>query len=292
MAYKIGQMEDFFTSQSAYFQTFILSTKGIYLILAFLLLPLNLLFEALKWREATKGVAKISILKSIKGIVTGQALNLILPANLGHFAGRLVNLEEAGLNKIQVISLVSVCQAAQMSITFFAFLLGAFGLGHHFFSFEINHTHVLLSIIIGSLILVLLFQKLQKQVYFQDITKGFRLVKSKQALLIFLFSLLRYLIFSTQFILVLYFLNVDQSWEKLAMVLSLVFMAKSLMPSFNFLSDLGVREFAALLFLPTIGLPESVVIAGSLWVWSINIFLPSLLGTFILLKTKLNYLFC
>jgi len=292
MGYKIGHMEGFFRTQSHYFQSAFLSENGLYFVASLLLCPINWLFEALKWQVAASRFLPISLRQSLNGVVTGQALNLVIPASVGHVAGRVMNLKNASQSKLQVASLVVVCNTAQFVVTFLAFALGFLFLGNELAFFNTDW----LLIFCCSLLLIglayALFNRFKNQVWIIEFLMGIKQIDIRSLVKIFTYSTLRYITFSSQFVLMLYFLGVEETWMKLAMAISLVFMAKSIMPSFSFLSDLGVREFAALLFLPAIGLPETVVVAGSLWVWLVNIFLPSMTGAFLLLRTKLNYLFC
>ena len=291
MGIKIAHMDDFFRSQAAYFSTTLFTSKGIFLILPICLVAFNWLFEALKWREALKSSTNISLKQSLKSVLTGQAINLIIPANIGHIVGRLANIDESKKQKIQLTSLFFVCQVSQMLVTFFAFLIGLIYLKNQVSFFNFEWTIIFLSSLAVVLSGLFFYYKFRKNSLIVEFSQGLRLLKTRQGLNIFLYSALRYLTFNTQFVLVFYFLGVEESWLVLSMGISLVFMAKSLMPNFNLLSDIGIREFSALLFLPLLGLPEPAIIAASLWIWLINIFTPSLLGAFLILKSKLGFLF-
>jgi hypothetical protein len=293
MSYKIAQMDHFFYSQWLYFKSITLSDTGFYFLFSLLLSPVNCLFEALKWREAAQKHFSLSVAEAWRGVVTGQALNLVAPLNLGHISGRLLNLQKNANAKWQAVGLVMVCQAAQFVVTLLAFFASILFLGNDLSLFyQIDWRLIILCCLLVLVLFFPLFLHLQKQKWFQEAWQAFKELETPKLVKIFLYAALRYLTFSTQFVLMLYFLGVEKWWLELYMALSLVFMAKSLLPSFHFLSDLGVREFAALLFLPVIGLAENIVVAGSLWVWIVNIFLPSVLGSFLLLRTKTNTLFC
>jgi len=284
-------MNGFFHSQIGYFTASIFTQKGVILIVAISLVVFNWLFEALKWHEALKSYSYISLKQSFKSVLTGQAINLIIPANVGHIVGRLANIEECKKQKIRLASSFFVCQVSQMLVTFLAFIVGLIYLNNRISFFNLDWTLIFFLCISGLILSILLAWKFRKTSIVKEFVLGLGQLKTAQGGHIFIYSVLRYLTFNTQFVLVFYFLGVQQEWLVLAMGLSLVFMAKSLMPSFNFLSDLGIREFAALLFLPILGLSESTVIAASLWIWMINIFVPSILGSFLILKSKLGFLF-
>jgi uncharacterized membrane protein YbhN (UPF0104 family) len=281
IGYKLGRLSDFFQDQYQYFQTNLWRSRGWWWWSAFGLCSINWLFEALKWKEVTRAWVDMTMKSAIKSVVIGQALNLITPASVGHFAGRWGMVGGDGW---KTASAVLICQITQMTVTFVAFLIGWTYWKSIFPSFQVHWTFVL-----GGIALILLAFLLSKQIqalWWKKIQEGWKQIPLASLVRIGTYSLLRYVVFTTQFVLVLFFLGAKNSVVELAAAISLVFMAKSLMPSVHFLSDLGIREFCALLFLPAIGLPEPLVVAASLWVWTINVLIPSMAGAFWLLRIK------
>ena len=57
-------------------------------------------------------------------------------------------------------------------------------------------------------------------------------------------------------------------------------------PTFNFLSDLGVREASALLFFERFAVAIEPVILASLLVWIINLLIPTLLSLVFVSKLR------
>lgn len=284
-------MEAFFSTQKHYFCFTVWTGKGVWFLMAVLLCPINWMFEALKWKQASRQLGGLGFVQSLKAVITGQALNLVFPASMGHLAGRILSLNQPFSQKIHAAGLVFLCQAMQMACTVLAFVLAVFFLGYRFplsmeFVGQVCLGGSLLALAVGTWVYM------RRVHWLQACWDKLKMIRVADARDIFCLSVFRYLTFLTQYILVFYFLGVQHAWIELASAIAMVFMAKSLMPSINFMSDLGVREFAALLFLPTIGLSEEIVISASLWVWLINILLPSLIGALWLWKLKLNQLFC
>lgn len=250
----------------------------------FLLCPINWVLEAAKWQVASQPFSRISLFDALRAVLSGQALNLIFPGSLGHYAGRIAYTENKSLERVAA---VFVCQAWQMGITFAMSLVGLWYWGPTVLPFG-NWTFILVavSILMGVFLVVVIVQQLHIG-WLHKINQGFRELSTRQFFKIGLLSLVRYAVFTSQFVWMLQIAGAKMDWCELALAISLVFMAKSLMPSIHFMSDLGLREFCALLFLPAIGICEEVVLFASLFIWLINILLPSLMGAFMVLHIKL-----
>ena len=287
VSFKLWSMESFFVEQGRYFVSSFGTEKSLLLMIVVLLCPFNWLLEAKKWQIAVNNTSPVSLTTAFKAVITGQAMNLVLPASIGHYAGRLAYSEKVGKESLKQIAPIFICQTMQMAVTFFASVLGMMYLKEYFL-FGIGGTKSAVLLGLFCLIVYVIANQIKKE-WLQKIKQGFLQMRQGDVFFKVLFySALRYVVFSTQFVLVFYFLGTNEDWLTLAMGISLVFMAKSLMPSIHFLSDLGIREFCALLFLPALGLAENMVVAASLWVWLVNILFPSLMGSLWLLRVKME----
>ncbi|MDX1439275.1 MAG: hypothetical protein R3284_05170, partial [Rubricoccaceae bacterium] len=98
---------------------------------------------------------------------------------------------------------------------------------------------------------------------------------------------LRYLIFSTQFVVLVHAFAPDAGWLITYTGVVLVFFAKSAIPSIT-LGDLGIRESAAVFFLGSLGIFEAAAFDASLAIFGINILLPALSGLLLLPRLRLQ----
>jgi hypothetical protein len=101
-------------------------------------------------------------------------------------------------------------------------------------------------------------------------------------------ALLRYGVFLVQMILIFKAANFSLLIEKIVVGSSLLFAAKSILPVGGFFVGLSIREATALYFFGSLGEEKVVTITFLLWI--INIGLPVLIGSVLLLrnKSKLN----
>ena len=257
--------------------------------ITFLLVFANWGIEALKWKISVAPIEKINFSNAFVGVLSGLNIGILLPQALGDYAGRIWHLNSA--QRTDAISSVFLCHSSQFFITCFGGVTGAI-----IFYCNGLYTDYLNITLVSSLVCIVLFTVLLfafKTMIKRFLTKFPLLVKNYHYLksisemeLQLLFqilglSLLRYFCFLTQFLLVLKAFEVAVPHTILAGGVMLVFFLKSIVPSFNFLADLGIREFSALAVFSILGDTLDVkIIAASLTIWFINLFIPSVLGAF------------
>jgi len=100
----------------------------------------------------------------------------------------------------------------------------------------------------------------------------------KQVTQLLWLSFLRYLVFSFQFVILLKMFLPKLKLMDIFSGTTWIFLIKSIVPSFNFLLDLGIRELSALQFFESYGVREVNILAGTLSIWILNILFPSILG--------------
>jgi type III secretory pathway component EscU len=73
----------------------------------------------------------------------------------------------------------------------------------------------------------------------------------------------------------LYFFGVDAPWYVMAEGIILVYVAKSVFPTFL---DLGVRELTAIFYFSSYGYDSTMVMLAGLTIWLVNMVSPALIG--------------
>ncbi len=262
-------------------------------IIPVLLIFVNWAFEALKWKCLVKQIEKISFMQAYEGVLTGLSVGFVTSQIIGDAAGRILQLTNK--RRSEVLGALVVSRAAQL---FAALFFG--GIGLFVFTFKLSITELLNEInywfaFIGlNLLLIILFlfrhwllNSLKR--FRVPIFRFFLIIKSynlRDYQEVIIYSFLRYLVFTLQFIIVFYLYGVDTSLLLLFCGISLVFLTKSLIISFNFVSNLGMREASALFFLGKLGVDHPSILLASLTIWILNIIIPTCMGAFIALKMK------
>ena len=252
----------------------------------------NWSLEALKWKKLVSPVEKMSFKKALKSVFVGLSLGFFTPRSIGDYFGRAVLLDSK--DKLQILGGLLVSRLSQMLATVFSGILGLVYLKGY--SFERDYILVFWS---GIVIFVLIFMffffrkmiiqrmanfsKLKKIVSFIYVIRDY---KNRLYWKVLILSFIRYGTFLLQFVLVSFLFKVSVDlWPFLAVV-SGVLLFKSIMPSFNFFSDLGVRGVGSLMLFPLIGINSEVGVSIGLVVWVVNVLLPSLIGAILTWKIK------
>jgi hypothetical protein len=266
---------------------------------------INWILEAKKWQILIKPLAKINLFQSLQSVWIGLSLATFLP--LGNYLGRAKNLPQK--NRFDSVGALIVNGGLQFWVTM---LGGIYGISQ-FFELDNFVTSLLFLCWILIYLLGLFFygkwgslvgtratvgneeQKIKNYVlsdsleavsYMKDwLQKNIYFVSQysqKDILKTTFLSLLRYLVFLVQMILIFKAANFSLSIEKIIIGSSLLFAAKSVLPVGGFFVGLSVREAIALYFFGSLGEEKVVTITFLLWI--INIGLPVLVGSVLLLK--------
>ena len=257
--------------------------------------PLNWAFESLKWQVLAQKVEPISFSKACQGVLAGLAIGFVIPNNVGDAAGRIMSLQQDHRYKSVGAALLS--NALQLFVTVLGGLLAllwfmmfenkfntpaglmaalALTSGLFFGFFLVRNTHQS-------------FRFFKRYTWFQDIIKFIEVIdlyqvnELKRALM---YAFLRYVTFTFQFYFLLITFNVQLPFVIALGCVMLVFLGKTLIPAFNFLSDLGVREFTSIYIFGLFGVTPSTIVIVTLSLWVINLLLPSLVGIFAFWKLK------
>jgi len=265
------------------------TTAILVLVGVLLLMPVNWLLESLKWKILVQPYNRISISEAYRGVLSGLSLGFATPHGIGDYAGRLLSLQ--GDARSQLLGSVWLGRVMQMSVT------AIFGTTGVWFFLQKSTFQILsinywwwIMIGIGAILTLMLYQSKLK-LFGQRIRYYFAFILAyswSDYVGIFMLSIGRYAIFSIQFLLILNIFKIPLPTSILFAGTSWMFLMKSIIPSFNFLSDLGVRELSVLTFFDLYNVSQPAVLTSSLLLWVINILIPVLVGLYFVFKLKIN----
>ncbi|MCE6987580.1 lysylphosphatidylglycerol synthase domain-containing protein [Dyadobacter sp. CY323] len=264
----------------------------ILLILA--LVPVNWAFESLKWQKLVGKVIKLSFWEAFRGTLTGLAVGVAAPAQLGDTIGRIAALKSD--RRLEAIGAALVSNGIQFYVSVVAGAWGWFQIQQRLLLAETSKqllSLLLVLIIILGIATIWLKKPVTEwkpeKAFFKKIQSYIRIIGSYSSGEIGFATLLgafRYLIFLSQFVLALSLFDLPVSVIDLISCVSLIFLAKTLIPAINVLGDLGLREFTALLVFASYDLPPERIIAATFLVWIVNVLGPILIGIFLIWKYK------
>lgn len=253
--------------------------------LIILFMPANWLLEAWKWKKLCSTIFTLSLLSSFKGVLTGLAVSFVTPHGWGDYVGRIAILRQD--QRERLIGALMFGRMAQLFITVAA---GILGLIMYFKIWPYLYFWYILSFVLVAFLMAFnksLFKMIRP--YLKRLSKYFAIIKSYNAKLILevlILSAIRYAVFTIQFFLIMRILNIDLSTLILLSGITWIFLIKSIIPSFNFLSDLGIREVSAIMFFEGYMTDVTPVISATLIIWIINIFVPSVIGSSFIFSIK------
>lgn len=293
------QMADFATSQWLLFA------------LAVLLIPANWGLEALKWWWMVRRYyPEEPFLSCFQSVIAGITTGIFTPNRLGEYAGRILYLAPG--HRAEAVMMLLLDRAAQMLVTL---LMGSAALWLMVQAHEnqliagLNAAQIpfraewlpwcyaaLLAVNVVVLAGIFNPRVVHGLLWKFPLQRFPLLAKASDALLdinphllakILLMGAARSLIFTFQYILLMWMLGYTGSFSLALGMIWVIFFIKSAIPSVA-LSELGVRESTALLVMGIWQVPDSVAFSSTFLLYVLNIILPALIGTIFVQRMKIR----
>lgn len=279
-----------------------LNGPGIWkLWLAIILMLVNWGIEARKWQVVIRRIQPISFIQSWKAIFTGTTMAFFTPNRIGEYVGRILYIEDN--KRLQAISLTIVCSIAQLLVTLLA------GLGALLYMKNViaaRQTEVSLLFWIntllyitsfGTFILTLFYFRLawlvrwiEKIPRIERFVRYIRVLDSFNAtilLRILSLSVARYLVFIGQYYLLFAVFDVSLTPAQVFASIGVVFLVLAVVPTIAVITELGVRWKASIELVQFFSTNTWGVLATSLSVWVINLVIPALIGSLLILGIRI-----
>lgn len=280
-----------------------LSGTGIWkLWLAIVLMLANWGIEARKWQLVIRRIQPISFMQSWKAIFTGTTMAFFTPNRIGEYVGRILYIEDN--KRIQAISLTIVCSIAQLLVTLIA------GLGALVYMKKVMAQQqpddtsglfwlntLLYMAALGTLFLTLLYFRLawlvkwiEKIPKIERFVRYIRVLDSFNAtilLRILSLSVARYLVFIGQYYLLFAVFEVSLTPAQVFASIGVVFLVLAVVPTIAVITELGVRWKASIEVVQFFSTNTWGVLATSLSVWIINLVIPALIGSLLILGIRI-----
>jgi hypothetical protein len=245
-------------------------------LLIFLFL-MNYTTEAMKWKILLAHWNPLSILKSLKIVLVGQAFAFFTPVRSGDYVGRILFLD-AG-NKWKGVAQMAWSNYAQLIITI---LMGTIGL---FFNVPFYPWLKWFGPILLAIACYIYFHPGQFKGLLQKMTSI--QIENNLKIKLLLFSLLKYFIFMVQYIWAVKIFLIPVSIWDLWVALSVMFLCLSIIPAIS-LTDLVIRGQLIVLLLAPYYDNSLMLISLSTLIWAVNFLLPAIIGAFLLLNFRLK----
>ena len=267
------------------------------------LMPLNWGIEARKWQLALRPVLNIAFKDAFRAIFTGITLASFTPNRMGEYLGRILYIKEG--HRISAISLSIVCSMAQLLITLIVGLAGILYL-RPIAQLRIGpvppglYTGLNALLIIVLLLLVSLtfiyfrlswvtrlLARIPGARKYEAYIKVLQNFDATILLRILFLSFGRYIVFIVQYSLIFPVFGVSLGFGEVWGGISVVFLVMAVVPTFTFLTELGLRWGASIQVMELFSPNMVGVFAASFAIWLINLIIPALIGSLLILSIKL-----
>jgi hypothetical protein len=269
---------------------------------AMMLMPANWGIEALKWQKLLNHIGSVKYSTSLRSVMTGVAFTMLTPNRLGEFLGRVLYLPDG--SRIRSATLTMLSSLSQLIITFVAGLIGLvamawqvgapalqqagfssllmYGLGYGtaicivaalLFYFEIGW-------------LIRLLEKVPPISKYAFFIHQIGEIGHLELLKILGLSVLRYLVFLAQYLLLFHFFQVDINFVTAIWGTAVMFLMLAIIPTVS-LAELGIRGQVSLFVFSLFTANKLGIVATAAGMWGINIILPAAAGSLLLLRVKL-----
>lgn len=257
-----------------------------------LLMLVNWVLEALKWKYLTRQLQPMTLWRSIEAIFCGLTWAIFTPNRLGEYGGRVLFLPPH--KRVYGVFVMGVGQFGQGTVTN---VVGASALLWFLFTYiHLNPWFMALCVILGlaliSFQLICFFNIrwlaswlghipfLKKYSRFFDIVGRY---KKGHLIKVMLFCLARFSVFSFQYYLVIHLLLPALPAFPVMMMVFNNFFVQSALPTLDII-DVGLRGMTASTFFGYITTEKLAVIAAVSSIWLTNLIIPAILGSVFVLK--------
>ncbi|WP_343688959.1 lysylphosphatidylglycerol synthase domain-containing protein [Chitinophaga sp.] len=276
-------------------------------VVAMLLVLIGMLanwgLEARKWQMLIKPLQPMSFLRAFSAILSGVSFSINTPNRIGEYGGRVLYVSN-NRSKLKAIAATMVGSFSQLIVTIIFGLTG-------FAYFVANFTPVrpehstgytvwekisfgVLLIICGLVILLYfrlqiilsIFERiplLRKARIFVQIIVRYSNTDLEHLLLL---SALRYVVFSAQYLILLDTLGVEMLWWQGFLMNAVIYLVMAMVPTIA-IAELGLRGKVSLYFMGFLSMNSPAIIAATVIIWLVNLVLPAVLGSVLLLGIKI-----
>jgi uncharacterized membrane protein YbhN (UPF0104 family) len=271
------------------------AVQWVCLAVSILLMAVNYGLEAQKWRIMVRPFYPgLGLWQATLAVFAGMAAGVFTPNRIGEYAGRILYLQEG--KRVEAIVATFVDRICQLLVTLLGGLAGLValllvadeGLMEKILGDPLSRgVFVFLSMVLGGITLGLLLLPgrlarmipagWNRRAWIRKTRFALQHLDMRQVGKVLALSALRYFVFSTQYVLLMYVFQYEGGIAAGYWMVALIFLGKSVLPVMGIL-ELGVREAVALVVMVGFGSVEAVALGSTLMLYLVNILLPTVMG--------------
>ncbi len=262
------------------------------LSLVVFLMFVNWLLEVVKWQYLSRRIEKISFWKAFQSVFCGLTWAIFTPNRLGEYGGRVLFLKPE--NRAKGAVAMGVGLFAQLVLTS---ITGSLSIAWFVCKFldpplSVQFGVWLLATLYATGFLVLYFNVswfdvlVGKVRWLKKIKPFFAILedyKAKELAVVLFNSFARFVIFTSQYIILMEAMLPDLPFIPMALMIFILFFVQSALPTLD-IFDFSVRSFVASNLYSYITTQEIAVMAIVSCIWFVNLILPAIFGAVFVFK--------
>jgi hypothetical protein len=277
-------------------------------LVCILLMAVNWMLEAVKWKLLIGKVEEVSFIRSLEAVLTGVTVSSFTPNRVGEFFGRAFILRKAShFEGILITILGSMSQlmvtilTGTVAILIFVplFLTGSGAIPAYLYLGLVTLVLSIDLLILGLYFNVSFLSAMKEKILTNGLSRirryfrVFTFYSNRELWQVLGLSFARYTVFSTQYVILLWTLDIQVPLPVAYMLISLIYFIMAAIPTVA-LTELGIRGSVAIYFFsfyfssggwPNPSLNLGVLMASVL-LWFINLGIPAVLGSFFLFRLQ------
>lgn len=270
--------------------------------MAIFLMPVNWGLESYKWYVLVNKYQPLSFGKAFESVLSGLTLAMNTPNRIGEYGGRVVYLNPSF--RLKGVALALVSSVGQLLITLMFGWLALFILKPQLHQVHLSGTHfsgILLQVFQYSVLFfivltgVFFFRMqvlakmlkwipwLKEKLSFTNVLEN---LSNRGYLQILFYSFLRFIVFALQYVFIWQALQIEIPWWQGFWSVALIFLVMAIVPGFA-IADVGIRGKVAISIIGLFSTNSIAILAGTVGIWLLNLVLPALIGSLLLLTIKI-----
>ena len=292
IAFKLATYDDYSSLFKQFTSNF--STNWLFLLACLMLMPCNMLSEALKWQCAVWNIEKISFKKAIISTLRGQVGGIATPNKLGDIPTRALSLQDA--NKASGIIMGFI---ASWSLSAVIIAIGASTSAKYlsiYYPEMFNENLLIFANESWIGLIILIFLPIWSRIINTEKIKSTRIkntiesiaqTRFRQLFSFVLLSFLRYTIFCTQLFLMFRFFDINLTISQAIIAIPTIYLLSTLTPTIPASEATTRSSYAILILAPFCTTTPTIALATTL-LWALNCGVPILIGSLLFNFNKKN----
>lgn len=265
---------------------------NIYLVACIVLMFINTSLEGHRWHRLVRSVEPMNYSRAFSSYLAGVAFAVITPNRIGEYPGRILYLGRQHTFRYINVSILGVL--AQLW-TVYLFGLGA--LVYYNIVFPAAMAKVALALCLAANVLAAIFyfrfeswlpllEKVSWLRKFATYGKLLHRITKAEQMRILTISLLRFGIFTAQYLILLKWMNVNIPLASGFGMAALFFWVIAVIPSIA-LTELGVRGSVSIFLFQHFSTNTVGILAATAGIWILNLIVPAIIGSILVARMRL-----